>query len=358
MTQNTQQNGNGGGNAVALQPTRLPLAPAIAKEFDLDAATWRVLVDQIYPSAKTKEAVLMALSYCKSRKLDIMKRPVHIVPMWSSLQRRMVETVWPGIAEVRTTASRTKSYAGMEPIEFGPEKTETFKGNIVHYDREGNETGREPVSAEVTFPEWASCTVWRIVNGERCAFNAKVFWKEACAREKSGIPNAMWQKRPYGQLDKCVEAAALRRAFPEELGNELTADEMHDQTIIEHDPLGLIAEQPAKSRPPSAPSATAAVTEPAKAETASSGHANEESEDDQKPSNVEDVEGEPIPENPEDVFKEAERMFTLCKTVEDCEEVWSSFEHYAEKFDFPGDWAWLEGIKDRHVRRCKKEAKQ
>lgn len=331
----TQQNGNGTGTAVALAPTRLPLSPAIAKEFDLDAATWRVLVDQIFPSAKTKEAVLMALSYCKSRNLDIMKRPVHIVPMYSKVQKRMVETVWPGIAEVRTTASRTKSYAGMDPIEFGPEKTETFEGIVTKYDQQGNEIGTEKSKVTITFPMWASCTVYRVVGGHRVAFNAKVFWLEACAREKSGVPNAMWQKRPYGQLDKCVEAAALRRAFPEELGNEYTADEMHGQ--IADDPLGLMA--PTQSGPPPAPPAP--IKEPPKAE---------EPADDK----IEDAEAEDIPEDPEEVFAEAERLLKLADDGGDIAEIWSAFEHHQESMIEP-DWLHLCSIKARHERRVEKE---
>src|SRR6185369_500402 len=43
----------------------------------------------------------------------------------------------------------------------------------------------------------------------------------------------MWQERPEGQLEKCAEAAALRRAFPEEIGNELTAEEMTGKSVHE-----------------------------------------------------------------------------------------------------------------------------
>ena len=43
------------------------------------------------------------------------------------------------------------------------------------------------------------------------------------------MPNHVWERRPDGQLEKCAEAAALRRAFPEELGNEYTAEEMEGQ---------------------------------------------------------------------------------------------------------------------------------
>ncbi|MDD0937104.1 recombinase RecT, partial [Xylella fastidiosa subsp. multiplex] len=36
----------------------------------------------------------------------------------------------------------------------------------------------------------------------------------------------MWQKRPFGQLEKCAEALALRKAFPEAVGAQPTAEEM------------------------------------------------------------------------------------------------------------------------------------
>ena len=38
---------------------------------------------------------------------------------------------------------------------------------------------------------------------------------------------------PRGQLDKAAEAAALRAAFPEELGNDYAAEEMEGQ-VIDH----------------------------------------------------------------------------------------------------------------------------
>ena len=36
----------------------------------------------------------------------------------------------------------------------------------------------------------------------------------------------MWLKRPRGQIEKCAEAAALRSAYPEEIGNEYVPEEM------------------------------------------------------------------------------------------------------------------------------------
>jgi hypothetical protein len=70
--------------------------------------------------------------------------------------------------------------------------------------------------------------VYRVVDGERCRFaGPKVYWLETYATRKHDTdePNAMWADRPRGQLEKCAEAAALRAAFPEEIGDELSSDE-------------------------------------------------------------------------------------------------------------------------------------
>ena len=48
---------------------------------------------------------------------------------------------------------------------------------------------------------------------------------------KSGAPNDRWKRSPFGQIEKCAEAAALRLAFPEEIGNDYAAEEMEGQSI-------------------------------------------------------------------------------------------------------------------------------
>lgn len=218
------------GEVAIFQPPRIAHHPAVEERFGVDRGQWKVLVEAIYPAAKTADAIVMVLSYCKSRNLDPMKRPVHIVPMWDSQRGAYVETVWPGISELRTTASRTKGYAGCDVAEFGPTKKMTFQGRI-------KQKG-EWINAEVKdleFPEWCRITVYRIVDGQRCKFvGPKVSWLETYATQgNTELPNKMWQERPEGQLEKCAEAAALRRAFPEEIGNELTAEEMTGKPVHE-----------------------------------------------------------------------------------------------------------------------------
>ena len=192
----------------------------------VDEAKWRVLAEMTFPSARTPEALVMVLEYCRARGLDPLKRPVHIVPMWNVALGREVETVWPGINEVQTTAARTGLWAGMDSPRFGPELSRSFRG------RRRSGEGWEDAELTLTFPSWCEVTVWRLVNGQRCAFSEPVFWLEAYSRAggaRSELPNDMWVRRPRGQLLKCAKAASLRAAFPEEA--DYTAEEMEGKTI-------------------------------------------------------------------------------------------------------------------------------
>lgn len=203
-------------NAVTIQAARLPYHPAVGERFGVDQGGWRVLTDAVFPAASGPESIIMALAYCKARNLDIFKKPVQIVPIWDKKRGGMVDTVWPGIAELRTTAMRTGSFAGFEDTEYGP---------MIEADLSG---------VKVAYPDWAQCTVYRLVAGQRVAFvGPKTFWIEtyATAKRDSKAPNSMWAKRPRGQLEKCAEAAALRRAFPEEIGNEYAAEEVEGQAF-------------------------------------------------------------------------------------------------------------------------------
>lgn len=178
-----------------------------------------VLATSLYPGAQVM-SIKMVLGYCKAAGLDPMQKPVHIVPMWDNKAGMMRDVVMPGIGLYRTQAART-GCAGVTEPEFGPDVTETIGGQ------------------QITFPAWCRVTVKRrLATGETVDFTAKEFWKENYAvkggKDKSIAPNAMWTKRPYGQIAKCAEAQALRKAFPE-IGSEATADEMAGKSLNEDD---------------------------------------------------------------------------------------------------------------------------
>lgn len=203
-------------NLPAISQPRILWHPAVEERFGINRTAWKALVEAIFPNAQTFESIILALSYCQARKLDPFKRNVHIVPIWDKARACLVDTIWPGIGELRTTAFRTGEYAGRAETVFGPTITRTV-GKV-----------------EMTFPEWAQVTVQRVVKGATRTFaGPKVYWLETYAvrRRDDDSPNDMWETRPFGQLDKCAEAAALRVGFPEEIGSDYTNDEIGRGTV-------------------------------------------------------------------------------------------------------------------------------
>lgn len=175
-----------------------------------------VLQGSLYPGAAIP-SVKMVLGYCKAAGLDPMQKPVHIVPMWDSKAGAMRDVVMPGVGLYRTQAARSGAFAGVTEPEFGEDITENIGG------------------VTITYPAWCRVVVKReLPSGTIAEFSAVERWKENYAvkggKEKSIAPNAMWMKRPYGQLSKCAEAQALRKAFPE-VGSAPTADEMEGKEI-------------------------------------------------------------------------------------------------------------------------------
>lgn len=182
---------------------------------------WRTLANNLFPGADSN-SVLMVWDYCVARKLDPMKKPCHIVPMRVK-DSKSGDYIWrdvvmPGIYEYRTTAMRTGFYLGQSEAEFGPE---------VDY-------------LGVKAPAWCRIVVyrWNEKAQQRGEFPARVMFAEAAATtkdKKTGdlYVNDRWTKAPQQMLEKCTEAAALRKAFPDELGGTHTGDEMVGQEIVE-----------------------------------------------------------------------------------------------------------------------------
>lgn len=200
-------------------PAEVRAAPALAmREEELCS----VLQNSLYPGAKM-ESIKLVISYCKASGLDPMQKPVHIVPMNVKKVGTRDEYEWrdvvmPGVGLYRTQAARTGALAGISEPEFGP--TKTLKIN----------------DFECEYPEWARVTVRRILgNGHIAEFTATERWLEnyATRGKDSKVPNAMWAKRPFGQLGKCAQAQALRMAFPEMTGAAPTADELEGKTLDE-----------------------------------------------------------------------------------------------------------------------------
>lgn len=194
------------------QETQIETSSTLAEMLGVDEAVASALKNSIFPGAKD-ESIALAWHYCKARKLDIMKKPCHIVGM--SVNGKWRDVIMPGIAEPRTTAMRTGKYMGQSEAEFGP-MVELQIGKQKH-----------------KVPEWCKVIVYRLENGEKVPFPHTEWFEESCATKKEGDLNSMWTTRKRGQLAKCAEAGALRKAFPEELGGEMTAEEMHGRELAQ-----------------------------------------------------------------------------------------------------------------------------
>lgn len=195
-----------------------------------EAELMSVLRTSIYVGAKD-ESIKLAVNYCKAAGLDVMQKPVHLVPMWDSKAGEMRDVVMPGIGLYRTQASRSDMMAGISEPEFGEDVTHTFPEEE-YYDKY-DKKNKKRAAVVVTFPKWCKVTVKKLMaNGMVAEYHAKEIWTEnyATASKDSDQPNSMWKKRPYGQLAKCAEAQALRKAFPE-LGSMPTAEEMEGKEI-------------------------------------------------------------------------------------------------------------------------------
>jgi phage recombination protein Bet len=211
-------------------PVEVKQATALAAMTEQELCT--VLQSSLYPGAKL-ESIKLVIGYCRASGLDPMQKPVHIVPMDVKTDKKKPDgkfiyekhdVIMPGVGLYRTQAARTEALAGISEPEFGPTKTLTWSAG---------EHGEE--KAEFEYPEWCKVTVRRIVQGRIVDFTAVEYWLENYATKERGskIPNAMWQKRPRGQLAKCAQAQALRMGFPETTGSAPTADEMEGKPLEE-----------------------------------------------------------------------------------------------------------------------------
>jgi phage recombination protein Bet len=217
----------------------------------------QVLQGSLYPGCDP-EMIKLALAYCKAAGLDPLQKPVHIVQQRDPLTGEFRATVIPGIGLYRTIAARC-GCAGVDEPDFGPEVTERL------------------AEQQITHPHWCRVTVRRrLPTGEIVLFTAKEFWSENVASHVSedgtAAPSEIWRRRPFGQLAKCAEAQALRKAFPE-IGAQPAAEELEGKVLLEPSPA---ASAPSRRRKPDVRMPTARSDVPAQSALALDGAAVEE----------------------------------------------------------------------------------
>lgn len=147
----------------------------------------------VAPDATDTELQLF-LYTCKTRGFDPLLKQAYFI------KRGGKGTIQVSIDGFRMKAAETRECAGIDDAEFvgGMTDTKNFAARV---------------------------TVWRMVQGVRCPFTATARWSEY-VQSYNGKPSGLWEKMPHTMLAKCAESLALRKAFPAELGELYTNEEM------------------------------------------------------------------------------------------------------------------------------------
>jgi phage recombination protein Bet len=146
-----------------------------------------------YAKDATQEEFEHFVEVCRSRSLRPDARQIYFMKAGGRA------TIVLSIDAYRLIAQRTGCYAGINPVQYT-------------LDAEG-----KPFSATIT--------VKKIVQGQTCDFSATALFSEYTKPGRDG-KKSMWDSMPLSMLEKCAEAKALRKAFPEELSGYYTRDEM------------------------------------------------------------------------------------------------------------------------------------
>jgi phage recombination protein Bet len=123
---------------------------------------------------------------------------------------RVEWAVQTGIDGFRLVADRSTKYAGQDAAEWMTDTGEWVDAFIPKLH------GTHPLAARVRVyrDDWARPAV------------GVAEWGAYVQTKRDGAPTEMWGKQGAGQLAKCAEALAIRKAFPMDLSGLYTADEI------------------------------------------------------------------------------------------------------------------------------------
>lgn len=168
------------------------------------------LVHRDYDGKETtapRSVVASFLHQCQRTRLDPLARQIYLIARKNNGQ--LVWTTQVSIDGLRLIAERSGHYAGQGDVEWLTEDGRWVDVWLPAY-------GKHPTAARAT--------VYR--DDFHAPLRAVALWDSYVQTKRNGDVTSMWEQHGPGQIAKCAEALALRKAFPNDLSGIYTTDEM------------------------------------------------------------------------------------------------------------------------------------
>lgn len=169
------------------------MSNAIQNVHELTDDNIRTLIQAgVIPEGTPKAQIAVFGQICKERGLSAFSKEIHLVGYNGKY------SVIVGINGFRKIASESATHAGTDDVKFNVQPNGDFK------------TAAQ-LKAAKELPQSATCTVWRIVAGQRVPFTHTVVFSEFSTGKNK------WADMPFQMIAKVAEAFALRKGFSDRL---------------------------------------------------------------------------------------------------------------------------------------------
>lgn len=215
---------------------------------DWGAAEVRLVRETLFPGFTDAEYEMLG-AYCARTKLSPFVRQIYMTP-----KNTREGDEWVKKASIQVSIDGLRSLA---------EETGQYCGNSVEWCNEDGKWHDVWIpSKEGAWPYAAKASVWRA--GSSAPFTAIARWDSYQQVDRKGTLTPFWRKMPDGQLAKCAEALALRKAFPGKLSGLYAVEEMQlaDNPHPEESKPLPPATRPNKAAKPDSPGKPAKPTTP------------------------------------------------------------------------------------------------